>query len=539
MKIKPLQAIDFYKGDHRPQYPEGTTLVYSNFTPRSNKLSNLPHSNDFITFFGLQYFIKHYLLELFNESFFSRPKEEVVAEYKKRMDTSLGKDAISVEHIAALHDLGYLPLEIRALPEGSLVPMRVPCLTIHNTHPDFFWLVNYIESVLSCNLWKMCTTATTAHWYKKLVTKYADLTGSPKDILPFQCHDFSFRGMSGMYDAAASGAGHLLSFMGTDTVLAIDFLEQYYNADCTKELIGASVPATEHSVMCMGGKENEIDTFKRLITRLYPAGIVSIVSDTWDFWKVVTEYASTLHQEIMSREGKVVFRPDSGDPVKIICGTAYKLSDSVFMDVPHLEKIIKAGFDAIEHKGRYYKIGPAIPLFEGDIPYEVTEVNPTPEMKGAVQCLWEIFGGTTTEKGFKLLDNHVGLIYGDSITPERAEAILNGLKIKGFASVNVVFGVGSFTYQYTTRDTYGFAVKATYGVVNGQSREIFKDPITDDGIKKSAKGLLLVKDGVLYDQQDRDTILFPNDGTSGDMLVVFKDGELRKEYTLSEIRSKL
>lgn len=482
MSINPLMAIDFYKADHRRQYPEGTTLVYSNFTARSNKLSNLPYENDTIVFFGLQYFIKSFLKDSFDKNFFDKSKSQVIEKYKRRMDCSLGKDAIPMDHIEALHDLGYLPLEIKALPEGSSVAMKVPCLTVKNTHPDFFWLVNYIESVMSSYLWKPCVSATTARWYKRLFDKYAKITGTDPDFTSFQGHDFSFRGQSGLEDSMVSGAAHLLSFAGTDTVSAIDFLEKYYDADETAYLVGGSVAATEHSVMCMGGKEDEIGTFRRLITELYPDRIVSIVSDTWDFWQVVTEYTKILKPEIMARNGKVVIRPDSGDPHKIICGDIYAPLGS-------------------------------------------------PEYKGAIECLWDIFGGTTTDKGYKLLDSHIGLIYGDSITPALADKIMKGLADKGFASGNVVIGIGSFTYQYVTRDTYGFAVKSTYGEVNGKGREIFKDPKTDNGVKKSARGLIRVINGTLYDQQESD------DG--GDLLTVFKDGKLLIDYDLPSIRNRV
>jgi len=540
MIIDPLKAIDFYKVDHRRQYPKGTTLVYSNFTPRSNKLSNLPDNNENIVFFGLQYFIKDFLQDAWNDQFFSKDKSEVVAEYKRRLDTSLGKDTIDVSHIGALHDLGYLPIEIRALPEGTLVPMKVPCLTIHNTVDEFFWLVNYLESVMSAYLWKASVSATTANWYRQTLERYAAETGGSLDFVPFQGHDFSFRGMSGPQDAALSGAGHLLSFVGTDTVLSIDLLEQFYEADSEKELVGCSVPATEHSVMCMGGKDDEIGTFKRLITELYPKGIVSIVSDTWDFWKVVTDYVSDLKGTIMERDGKVVIRPDSGDPMAIVCGTAYKLMDSVEVDKAHLAKIIRAGFEVFEHKGKYYRIHLDADLgVDTDlrsIAFDCREIQPTPEMKGAVQCLWEVFGGKVNTLGFKELDSHIGLIYGDSITPQRAVSILNGLKAKGFASTNVVFGIGSFTYQYCTRDTYGFAVKATFGVVNEKPMEIFKDPVTDSGTKKSAKGILAVREVndvlTLFDQQEDDVV-------DSLLVPVFCDGNLLVEQSLKEIRQRL
>ena len=456
MKIDPLMAIDFYKAGHIYQYPPGTTLVYSNMTARSAKHAHmLPDYDNKIVFFGLQYFVRSFLIDCWTENFFKKPLEEVLAKYKRRMDTSLGEGVVGTEHIEKLHKLGYLPLIIKALPEGSRVPIGVPFLTIFNTHAEFFWLTNYIETVMSSYLWKPITSATIAFEYRRLLDSYADMTGSDREFVKFQAHDFSFRGMSGPEDAALSGAGHLTSFKGTDSVIAIDLIEEYYCQGVTEQQralvgpIGCSVPATEHSVMCMGMEEGEIDTFKRLLES-YPKGILSIVSDTWDFWRVVTEYMRTLKDQILQRDGKIVVRPDSGDPVDIICG------------------------DPLAPKG-------------------------SPEYQGAVECLWEIFGGTFTEKGYKVLDSHIGLIYGDSITLDRARIILERLEEMGFASSNIVFGVGSFTYQHVTRDTFGFAIKATYGEVNDVPMNISKNPKTDTGEKKSAKGLLQVirleKDG--------------------------------------------
>ncbi len=495
MKVRALHCIDFYKADHRRQYPEGTEEVYSNFTARSAKYA--PVLSDFdnkVVIFGIQGFVKSFLIDLWNETFFRRPRSEVVAEYKRRMDTSLGEGAIPVDHIKALHDLGYLPISVKALPEGSRVNIRVPFLTITNTLPGFFWVTNMLETAISAELWKSCTAATIAFEYKRLLTRFADMTCDDRSFVPVQAHDFSFRGMGGIYDAASHQAAHLTSFIGTDTVPAIDYLEDYYNADSTKEVIGVSVPATEHSVMCMGEKESEIETFRRLITQLYPTGIVSIVSDTWDFWKVITEYAVELKDEILNRGvnalglSRVVFRPDSGDPVKIICG-------------------------------------------------DLSAPEGSPQFKGAVECLWDVFGGSVNSKGFLELNPRVGLIYGDSITLDRAEKILARLLEKGFASNNVVFGVGSYTYQHVTRDSFGFAIKATFGVVNGQDREIFKDPATDDGQKKSAHGLLRVEkegnDYLLLDRQD------DRGENSGELRVVFFNGLPMGYTTLHEIRQRL
>jgi len=494
--MKAINACDFYKTGHIRQYPEGTELVYSNYTPRSDRLAKvLPDFWDHkVVFYGIQGLCKAFLIDLFNDTFFLVDQLQAVSHYKRRMDTSLGAGAVNIKHIAELWDLGYLPVEIKALPEGSKVNMNVPVFTIKNTLPQFYWITNYLETLISAEIWKLMTTATIAYEYRKLINFYADKTGSFKEFAPWQGHDFSMRGMSGVYDAGSSGSAHLLSFYGTDTIPAIDYLEEYYNANAATELIGGSVPATEHSVMCMGGNETEVDTFRRLITEVYPAGIVSIVSDTWDFWKVITEYALTLKDEILARKldplgmAKVVFRPDSGDPVDIICG------------------------DSATEKG-------------------------SPAFKGAVECLWDIFGGDTTEKGYKTLSQRVGLIYGDSITLERAEQIFKRLGAKGFSAGNIVFGIGSYTYQYCTRDTFGQAIKATYGVVNGQERELWKDPVTDDGRKKSAKGLLRVeKEGdnfVLYDQQSQKQEM------EGALDTVFLNGKMVKETSLAEIRGRL
>ena len=493
MTYNPLNTIDFYKADHRRQYPQGTQFVYSNFTPRSSRLALVAEGFDNrVVFVGLQGFIKNYLIKAWDKGFFSQPKENVIARYKKRMDKSLGVDAIPLDHIEDLHDLGYLPLKIKALPEGSRVNIKVPMFTIINTIPEFFWLTNYIETAISAEVWKPSTTATIAFEYRKLFTEYALKTGAPLEFVDIQGHDFSSRGMSGIVDAAQSGLGHLTSFIGTDTVAAIDYAEAIYNAE--NDVVGVSVPATEHSVMSMGLQNNEIETFRYLINDLYPSGIVSIVSDTWDFWKVITEYSKILKDDILNRQvnalgmAKVVFRPDSGDPVKVIAGNP---------DAPR---------------------GSA-------------------EYKGAVECLWEIFGGTQSPQGYKMLNERVGLIYGDSITLARAKAILEGLEKKGFASNNIVFGIGSYTYQHITRDSFGFAMKATWGQVNGEARNITKDPITDRGDKKSASGLLRVEADtngfVLFDKQSK------QQEEQGLLETVFKDGKLIKETSLAEIRARL
>lgn len=481
--MNPLLLTDGYKVDHRRQYPENTSLVYSNFTPRKSRIADA----DEVVFFGLQYFLKRYLLESFERDFFQQPKERILQQYARRINNYLGDNQVGVQHIAALHDLGYIPMVFKALPEGARVPLRVPMFTMYNTLPEFFWLTNYFETLLSAVIWMPCNSATMAWQYRKILDRYAQETAENPAFVDWQAHDFSMRGMGSIESGMASAAAHLLSFTGTDTIPAIDFLETWYHANADTELVGGSVPATEHSVMCMGTTEGEFDTFRRLICEVYPSGIVSIVSDTWDLWKVLSDYLPRLRTEIAARPGKVVIRPDSGDPVHILCGNP---------------------------DGR-------------------TEQ----ERKGVVELLWDVFSGQVNHKGYRELAPCIGAIYGDSITPERAAQICERLKIKGFASTNVVLGVGSYSYQYHTRDTFGFAMKATYGEVGGEGRAIFKDPITDDGTKKSARGLLKVtRENGRYTLHDN---VSWEAERQGELREIFRDGKLLVDQTLAEIRARL
>lgn len=482
-----MLLTDGYKLDHRRQYPKGTEFVYSNWTPRSN--SYFPEAEDGAVVFGIQYFIKEYLIKRFNNEFFNRPEEQVVNQFKRRIDTFLGENEVGTEHIRELHKLGYLPIKIKALKEGSICPIGVPMLTVINTDPRFFWLTNFLETMLSMCLWLPMTSATTARIYRKELERHAKKTMFPKEVeLGFNCHDFSMRGMAGLEAAITSGMGHLTSFIGSETIPAVAACEEYYCADAEKELISATVPATEHSVMCAGGMEDEFSTFKRLLTELYPKGFVSIVSDTWDFWQVITDFIPRLKNEILARDGRFVVRPDSGIPEDIICGT----------DNPNDPEYIR---------------------------------------KGAYECLWDIFGGTYTDNGYKVLDTHIGMIYGDSITIERQREIYRRLEEKGFAATNLVLGIGSYTYQYRTRDSLGFAMKATWCRINGEDKPIFKSPKTDNGMKKSLKGLLYVAEESgkykVYDNVE------PTEENAGCLETVFENGVLLKDYTLSEIRNNV
>jgi nicotinamide phosphoribosyltransferase len=320
-----LDRIDAYKLGHKKMYPEGTTLVYNNFTPRSEKLSPiLPHMRKHeVVVIGVQRFVK-LLKALWDTTFFSKPCDEVVSEWEEMIQPLSGAAKYDAGHIEALHKIGYLPLEIKAIREGTSVPFGTPVITIKNTHPDFAWLPGFMEDFVSAELWKPMTTATIAKAYRDLMEKYAEITGGSKDSINWQGHDFSLRGMSGIEDAANTGVGHLLFFTGTDNIPAVRSIQQVYG----NGWVYGSVPASEHSVMCAGGKETECDTFERMLD-MYPKGVVSIVSDTWDYWSVLTEAIPSLKGKIMSRQEdeygncKTVLRPDSGDPVKIICGEEY------------------------------------------------------------------------------------------------------------------------------------------------------------------------------------------------------------------------
>lgn len=501
--MNPLLLTDGYKTSHNKQYPEGTTLVYSNFTPRSNKYA--PKGCNEVVVFGTQ-MVMMQIHETFQKDFFDKPKDEVCGEMKRELSMYLGMD-YDVSHFEKLHDLGYLPINVKSLPEGTKVPIKVPVMTIYNTHPDFFWVTNYLETILSNLLWKPMTSATIAHQYRKVLTKWMEKTDKRNhQFIDWQGHDFSMRGMDSVEAVISSGLGHLTSFWGTDSLPTIYGARKYYGAE---GFMAASVPATEHSVMCAGGKEDEIETFRRLLNT-YPTGILSVVSDTWDLWKVCTEHVVTLKEEIMSRQGKLVIRPDSGDPADILCG-----------------------------------LNTASSMWTKDI-------TNMPKWKGVIELLWDVFGGTINEQGYKVLDPHIGAIYGDSITIDRADEICKRLEAKGFASTNVVLGIGSFTYQYNTRDTFGFAMKATYVEVKVpkygdfadqglnteiEGREIFKDPITDDGTKKSATGLLSVHnhDGV-YVLIDRCT--WEGESVSS-LQTIYKNGEFFNTTTLKEIRENL
>lgn len=586
-----LFFLDAYKLFHREQYPKGTTLVYSNWTPRSNR-HYAGNNKDGVVVFGNQIVIKM-LIEEFSK-FFKEDKDVVLLHYGRAIREFTGREDYDVSHIGELHDLGYLPLCIKGLPEGTLCPIGVPALTMYNTDNRFYWLTNYLETLMSTELWAYYTNATIAREYRQILQEYADKTGTPSDFVPWQGHDFSMRGLYGRH-ASVYGLGHLTSFTGTDTVPAFLAAKEYYNAE---GLIASSVPASEHSVQCAHYEDVEGDerAYMRHMLDTYPTGIVSIVCDGFDYWNFVTNILPEFKDEIMARDGRVVIRPDSGSIVDMICGENSKegiIEDTKYLtEAEDIEPYFKdVGYDMFDCGQGYFedfkdvtvKIGSELYSVEikaeilsskqdkGDRLYFVESIESirykllekTPEIKGSIEVLWDIFGGTEVEvdgNKFKHLDPHIGLIYGDSVTIPICREICERLYDKGFSTNNLVLGIGSFTYQHNTRDTFGFAMKATYieqrkSTIKGtgslpnthivEGKEIFKDPKTKGGMnKKSLRGLIKVtKDADTsksprrfygaYDQQTWEQ------EASGELREIFRDGKLLVDESLDTIRERI
>lgn len=584
---------DGYKLGHAPMYAQGTESVYSNLTPRSDRIYKRNATRYYkgkLVLVGCQGAMIE-MVENWNK-FFAMDRSIAIARFKLLCDNYLGPNVVSVDELSALHKLGYLPLEIKTLDEGSKVPMGIPVLTITNTIAHAYWLVNFLETTISNLTWKTSTAATIATEYKDMLKDFALKTGTPIETTLFQAHDFSARGMSGPEDAARTGFGHIAAgHLGTDSLGSVLYAQEYYGGG---NFVAASVPATEHAVatsnilrieseiedgvynlqtgeqgdvlikMSVAGEDPrliaEVMFLYELMLR-FPTGILSYVTDSFDFWAMISRGLPYLKAVILRREGngitpgKLVIRPDSGDPVEVICGRVIHDLGSEVLDADDWEdsasdigsQYVKdcdvedeVRFLVRDAEGAILEVfGYAHHLVDRSMYFEyqsVEEYEMSPEEKGAIEVLYEIFGGTETSTGHKLLNEHIGLIYGDSITTQRCLTILERLEGQGYASGNVVFGIGSFTYQCVTRDTFAFAVKATHTVVNGKPIAIFKDPKTDSK-KKSAKGLLHVayNDGELSLLDD----VRPELEAAGLLITRFKNGQFINLTTIDEIRDRL
>lgn len=585
----PIMFADWYKPSHISMYNRKSEIVQDNMTPRSTKhFGHFSDDDQRIMSAGLQGFIKWFLIDMFNQQFFGKPKEEVIGDFKSVCDLAIGPGKVETWGFEKLHDLGYLPIEIRALPEGTLSPVQVPLFTIRNTHPDFYWLPNYLESVISSENWKTITTATTFWQYRKLAENYAKQTCDDNSHVPFQNHCFAYRGQAGTHDAAQSEFGQLMNSMGTDTIPAILYANRYYGMK--GKFVSGSIPASEHSVATtnigfivgrLRGQfpdmseddlrfEAELEFLQTYITQFFPDGLVSYVGDSFDWHRLISEGARRLKDQIMARDGKVVFRPDSGVPEDIICGTIDWRNVEDLIEAGTLDKAAEWALEAEEDRvreetedgahgeievSRHFLFDGELYVMHGELEWNrhdkryyyidgsrvsyIEKAVLTVEQKGAVEVLFETFGGTLNSKGYRVLDSHVGLIYGDSITVPRAKEIFERLKAKGYASSNIVFGVGSYTTQLVTRDSLGMAVKATGAIIDGQEIMVVKEPKTDLG-KKSAKGFVKVirdEEGELklVDNLTLEQVAEPDN----ELRVVFENGVLVVEETLTEIRDRV
>lgn len=573
---------DGYKVGHKKMLAPGTTRLYGTEIPRS--LKYLPIADKVVSF--LQQFSVRWLHDMFEDLFFKAPKEDALLFIKDMsLYLSLPYDG---KHFEELHDLQYLPMQYCSLEEGIETNPNIPHLVFINTVDGFAWLTLYLETILSSIRWKGAVASTIALSYKRNAIEWVTKT-DPDNLwlVDYMCHDFSSRGLN-PHDQIAVGLSHATCFRGSDTLVTIPAARYYYNEPKDQVCIN-SVNASEHSVsttkiFTVGEQQMIADWLE-----LFPEGIFSLVSDTFDLWRLITEYLPANKEAIMARKGKLVIRPDSGDPVDIICGTGTKytdiskyfpegevlpeyfedyLLDEVREDTPHGErgpseygniyiirgKLYGAHIHNIEwnrHDKQYYFID----MYE-KAKITVTEKEWSPAAKGVIELLWDIFGGTINEQGYKVLDPHIGAIYGDSITPARQLEIYRRLAAKGFAATNIILGIGSYTYQYNTRDTIGMAIKGAWFEIkeyvvasDHETKEpglhttafnIYKDPVTDDGTKKSLKGFQFVYTDTDGEIKVESEVSEEKAFSDQNMLkCIYKDGIFYNQTSLTKIRENI
>lgn len=555
MEHNMMLLADMYKYCHKNQYPKGLSKLYYTWTPRSNKF--FPESN-YVVWFGLLGFIKEYLISNFNKYFFDRPIGEVIEEYKKYIHNTFDENA-NTEHIEALHKLGYLPIKIMALPEGTKVPYGVPCCTVTNTHPDFVWVVNFLETLFSCNMWMPSTTATRSNCFRQIMDKYIKLTSDNLDWKRVGVGDFSFRGMASLETAITSGAAFLTSFTKTSTLPSIKYLCDYYGGNVGDGNVGSWSASVEHSCTTsnFAVDNNEEDFFVKMITELYPDKSFSFVADSYDYWNFIGNIVPKYKKEILNHKGRINIRPDSGNPEDIICGKANRWREfenkidfeNYFLQSEFMTSIYRKTQKEEDDIPIYLIINNRMLVATWDNLSGVDVFmyrDATIEEIGSLYALWNTFGGEINSKGYKVLNPHIGLVYGDSMTLESVDRICGHMTNLGFAVENVVFGAGSYSFQYNTRDTQGWAYKATYGEIDGSPLMIYKDPKTSDGLKKSQRGMVRVykdSDGIIKFIDG----LYPGITDTDDLKnsdidlleTVFVNGNIIKESTIDEIRNRV
>jgi nicotinamide phosphoribosyltransferase len=452
----PLLRTDSYKQTHWPQYPPGTRYLYSYLESRGGMF-------DRVLMNGLQYYTTEYLRGQFYTQKNVFDAEALLAEHFGDIKLFNKSDWLKMYEKHG----GSLPLRIRAVPEGCVVDNHNALITVENTDSEFPWLTNWIETLL-LKVWYPITVGTLSRQIRQIIGKSLVKTGDPV-LLPFKLHDFGYRGVSSEESAEIGGAAHLINFMGTDTLGGIELCEQFYS----HPMAGFSIPASEHSTITSWGKDHEADAYHNMLQK-YPKGLVACVSDSYDLRNAVERiWGEQLRDEIVSRQGTLVIRPDSGDPLSVILQTFYGL--------------------------------------------------------------WEKFGGETNAKGYKVLAPCVRVIQGDGINYHSINQIVRGINEAGWSMDNLAFGMGGALLQSVNRDTQKFAFKASAININGEWHDVFKTPKTDMS-KQSKGGRFAVKNtsGRFITLRVDDTVEEP-----GNMLeTVFENGEIKKEYSLKEIRQR-
>ena len=498
---KPLHAYkflpllcDFYKTSHDRQYNKNVNKIYASFIPRMTRFKSIDH----VVVFGLQGFIIEHLVKDFRDHFFNLSKEEfdhlMHAFEKQILNSTNDKPYINTQKFRELYELGYLPITINALPEGSIVPMKTPVFEVIS-EGKFNWVGNFLETYMSTELWYPMTIATIALEYRKLVHEFLLKTSdfNPKkdnSLYRMNISEFGSRGNTSFESGVIASAAWSTCGNKSSNVAVESYLKEFYNLD---EPIYGMI-STEHSVMCSNAAidGNEKDFIKKLLTELYPTGNLSIVMDSYDYFNVLNKIIPMYKDFITQRDGTLYCRPDSGDPV---------------------DNTIKS-----------------------------------------VQILWRIFGGTTNSKGYKVLDPHIRVMYGDSITIQRARKIFSILEKLKFDITNVSLGAGSFSMlcleedgmlKPFTRDSFGFALKTTlvtYMDKDGKEKNVyvFKDPKSDtDHFKKSYRGRILVTKNAKGEYKVSDKHGYQEDFSKCELKPVFKNGQILNFTTLNEIRERL
>lgn len=588
-----ILRTDFYKATHMMQYREGITHFTSYLTPRGSRFKNI----DKMVIFGIANFVTKWLYEDFNKNFFEKDSDEIYYDVMVVLCNGLGYSKEIVEKtydkIYKLWKLNYLPIEINGLPEGTLCPMQVPAIEIRSTHPDFAWVAQVIESILSCEIWHPIMSATVGLEYKKIAKLAFDKTVDDNISHMTAMCDFSMRGQESYDSAVASGAAFLASFYNCSTIESRKYIEKNYYDDIPVKVNGLT--STEHSVMCsdyaIGNDEKE--TYRRLLTEVYPNTSFVAVMDSYDFWNVITNILPSLRNEIESHKGFLGCRHDSDEPVHALCGIPQFNFNKIFAfdsdvihisdeeefedfiyefmndNYPKVNKPFEAYFKYTTepedegHDGEFfcgvYKIIPTSYCLNYDIEeheYDIVKVREslTYEDKGMIETLYELFGGFVNSKGYKVMNPKLKAVYGDSITIPRAKEIYKRLEQKGFAANNVSLGVGSFSMECLeedgilkpfTRDSFSIAIKATYGRRiddNGNEIEfpIFKNPKGCSG-KKSLKGLcvpyyndnkeLCVEENLIEKEREEQI-------NKSAFINYFKDGRITY-YSFEDIRDRM